>query len=480
MVPKILRNGSNARGALERLQRSFGTEAPLAWGDAPATRVGRRPVAAVASLLLLSPLALTACGPPASSTLVISQSTDAPSGSDHKGHLAPGVFTGITLSIQNTGAGPARGVTVEDVLPAGFHYYELTTLGGNAIRTATSDPAAQGNPVWGTWTIPAGNSNTISALILSFKVQAAVKPGDYQNQVKITTLTSSEADQGNLLGLVVEPRPALTLTAAAATGQVTTGSMATYVISVSNVGSAVAKGVAVSVSLAPGFLYTTTTGYEGNSVRVTAVDPPGNSLLPVWSSWDIPGASSGAAGLLRLTFQARVLPGVVPGLYNLTAAVTSVKDVPPQTIGNTAPVAVGKGTKVPITMSVAPTSPYVGQNGTVTYVITVENDSTDAAQAVTVTDTLPQGFAYQSTNGIVINGTNAGSRLQPAAGSATPQWGPFTVPAGGFNGATLVITFTAKIAGASLGPHANVVSGNSSNAQITGGSDQSPVIVTAS
>ena len=33
---------------------------------------------------------------------------------------------------------------------------------------------------------------------------------------------------------------------------------------------------------------------------------------------------------------------------------------------------------------------------------------------------------------------------------------------------------------ASLGPHANVVSGNSSNAQITGASDQAPVIVTAS
>src|ERR1700674_364563 len=315
-----------------------------------------------ASLLLLSCAALTACGPGAASRLVVTQSTDAPSASDNKGHLAPGVFVAITLSIRNTGAGAARGVTVEDLLPAGFRYYELTTLGGNAIRTTISDPAAQGNPVWGTWTIPAGNGNTISALILSFKVQAAVKPGDYQNQVKITTLTSSEVDQGNLVGLVVEPRPALTLTAAAAAGQVTTGGMATYVISVSNVGSAVAKGVAVSVSLAPRFPYTTTSGDEGNSVRVAAVDPPGNSLLPVWSSWDIPGASNGAAGLLRLTFQARVLPGVVPGLYSLTAAVTSVKDVPPQTIGNTAPVAVGKGTRVPITMSVAPTSPYAGQN----------------------------------------------------------------------------------------------------------------------
>ena len=432
-----------------------------------------------ASLLLLSPIALTACGPGEASHLVVTQSTDVPSSSDHKSHLAPGVFIGITLSIRNTGAGAARGVTVEDVLPAGFRYYELTTLGGNAIRTATSDPAAQGNPVWGTFTIPAGNGNTVSALILSFKVQAAVKPGDYQNKVKINTSLASDAAQGDPVGLVVEPRPALTVAAAAATAQVTTGGMATYVVSVSNVGSAVAKSVVVSVSLAPGFLYTTTTAYEGNSIRVAAVDPPGNSLLPVWSSWDIPGAVNGAAGLLRLTFQARVLAAVVPGLYNLTVAVTSARDVPPQTIGNTAPVAVGKGTTIPITMTVAPTSPYAAQNGTVTYVVTVENDSTDAAKGVTVTDTLPLGFAFQSTNGIVINGQNAGSRLQPAAGSATPQWGPFTLPGGGFNGSTLVITFTAKVGVASLGPHPNVVSGNSSNAQITGASDQAPVIVTA-
>jgi uncharacterized repeat protein (TIGR01451 family) len=181
---------------------------------------------------------------------------------------------------------------------------------------------------------------------------------------------------------------------------------------------------------------------------------------------------------VRITFQARILPAVAPGLYNLTASVTSAADVPPQTLGNTAPVSVGKGTKVPITMTVAPTAPYAGQNGTVTYVITVENDSNDAAQWVTVTDTLPQGFAYQLTSSVVISGKNVASRLQPAAGSPTPQWGPFVLPAGGFNGATLVITFTAKLNGAALGPHANVVSGNSSNAQMIGGSDQSPVIVT--
>jgi uncharacterized repeat protein (TIGR01451 family) len=365
------------------------------------------------------------------------------------------------------------------VLPEGFRYYELTTVGGNAIRTSTSDPAIQGNPRWGTWTIPAGNGNQISALILNFKVQAAVKPGDYVNQVKITTSELAEIDQSTRVTFVVEPRPSLTLSAAATSPQVPAGGTVTYVLAVTNQGSAAAKGVALSVSLPPGFLYSTTSGYEGNSVRVTAVDPPGNSLLPLWSSWDIPAAGGTGPGMLRLTFQARVLAGVAAGVYNLTVGLTSSKDVAPQTIGNTAPVAVGKGTTVPITMMVAATSPYASQNGTVTYVITVENDSTQAAQGVTVTDTLPQGFSYLSTNSIVINGKAAGSRLQPAVGSATPQWGPFGIPAGGFNGATLVITFTAKIGAVALGPHPNVVSGNSTNAQITGGADQSPVIVTA-
>src|SRR5207245_1005760 len=212
---------------------------------------------------------LTACGPGEASRLVVTQSSDVPSGSDHKGHLAPGVLIGITLSIRNTGAGAARGVTVEDVLPAGFRDSGLTTLGRQGIPT---------------------------------------------------------------------------------------GGMATCVVAVSNVGSGGAKRVVVSGSLGPGSRYTTATGYEGNSVRVATGDPPGNSLLPVWSCWDIPGAVNGAAGLLRLTFQARLLAGGVPGLYNLTVAVTIANDVPSQPIGNTAPATFGKGTTIPILLPFSQTA----------------------------------------------------------------------------------------------------------------------------
>ena len=438
-----------------------------------------RAIVIAGSLLLLAVSVLAGCGPATSSRLVVTQSSDVSAGADHKGHLAPGAFAGITISIRNTGSGPARGLTVEDVLPSGFQFYELTTIGGNAIRTSVSDPASSGNPRWGTWTIPAGNGNRESALVLSFKVQAATKPGDYQNQVKVVTDTVVEQDRGNPVALVVEPRPALSLTTAATAAQVTTGGSATYVVSVANTGSATARGIAVSVSLPPGFLYQATTGFEGNSARVQSIDPPAGSLLPLWASWDVPGASNGSPGALRLTFQARVLPAVKPGLYSLTSSVTGINDIPAQTIGNSAPVAVGKGTTIPVQMTVTPSGPYVTQNGSVTYAITVENDSNDAAQAVTVTDTLPQGFSYASTNAIAINGKPANSRLQPAKGSGTPQWGPFTIPAGGFNGSVLSITFTVRLSAASLGQHPNVVSGNSSNAQITGASDQTPVTVIA-
>src|SRR5205814_9205840 len=74
-----------------------------------AARVGRRPERRSISLLLavlLSPMALAACGPSGDSRLVITQSTDAPIGADHKGHLSPGSFTARTPPIRTPSARP--------------------------------------------------------------------------------------------------------------------------------------------------------------------------------------------------------------------------------------------------------------------------------------------------------------------------------------------------------------------------------------
>ena len=62
---------------------------------------------------------LASCGTVSSAHLVVNQTVEG-AGSDHRSHVAPGTLVGITISIANTGSGPARGVTVADVLPAGF------------------------------------------------------------------------------------------------------------------------------------------------------------------------------------------------------------------------------------------------------------------------------------------------------------------------------------------------------------------------
>ncbi len=442
----------------------------------------------IVSFLLAMPL--WACGP-SQAHLVVKQTTDIAPDSEHKSHLAPGGSVNITVAISNLGPGSARGVGVTELLPRGFRYQSLTTLGGNAIRTVVEEPAPPGDPHWGVWTIPPRTSTRESALVLSFKVQAATQSGEFRSRVKITTTTSGDVEEGDPLVLVVEPRPALTLAAAATSAQVLTGGTVTYVLSVTNTGSAAAKAVTVSVSLPAGFLYQATSGLEGNSPRVEAVDPPGNSLLPVWSSWEIPGLSGGTPGLLRITFRARILPGSPPGTYGLTAAVSGtyteqsgsrqvLKDLPTQTVGDTAPVAVAKGTSIPVIMMVSASAQYVPQNGAVVYAITVENDGVEAARNLTITDTLPPGFTYQSTNGLSLNGQNVSTQVVPSPGTAAPQWGPFTIPAGGLGGSTLVITFTARVsATASLGAHPNSVSGSSSNADISGATDVNAVIVTA-
>ena len=123
---------------------------------------------AAIGLALLVSVPVAACGAVSGARLQVTQTSDATAGTDHKGHLAPGTFAGITVAIRNIGAAPARGLTIQDLLPSGFRYYELTTLGGNAIRTSTQEPGAQGDPQWGTWTIPAASATRESELVLSF------------------------------------------------------------------------------------------------------------------------------------------------------------------------------------------------------------------------------------------------------------------------------------------------------------------------
>jgi fimbrial isopeptide formation D2 family protein/uncharacterized repeat protein (TIGR01451 family) len=79
-----------------------------------------------------------------------------------------------------------------------------------------------------------------------------------------------------------------------------------------------------------------------------------------------------------------------------------------------------------------------------TYTITVSNAANrSAASSLTVSDTLPTGFTYNTTVTVtLIGGASRPATSNPTAGDAVPNWGTFTIPGGG----SVILIFTVRIA----------------------------------
>ncbi|HMF57392.1 MAG TPA: isopeptide-forming domain-containing fimbrial protein, partial [Pyrinomonadaceae bacterium] len=84
-----------------------------------------------------------------------------------------------------------------------------------------------------------------------------------------------------------------------------------------------------------------------------------------------------------------------------------------------------------------------------TYTIQVANAAgRSAATNLTIADTLPTNFTYNTTSSITLNGgSTRPTTTNPTAGDAVPNWGTFTIPASG----NVSITFTVKIAASVAG-----------------------------
>ncbi len=293
-------------------------------------RLNVRRIAGTLVAVLLAP-ALAGCGEQAA-RLEVTQS-------HQPKETGPGDAVAFVVSITNQGPGVARGVRIFDRLPPGFQYRSTTTAGGNGARTQYLEPQPGATqPAWGVWTIPPPSGRE-SKVVIGFQARAAQAPGTYTNELRVTTTSSSTLDLAAAAKVVVIPRAALVVEVTTATPEARVGSTAGYTITILNTGSAEASGVSVTDSLPSGFQFTATQLIEGNAGRVRFVDPIARSLMPTWAQWTIPAAAREGPGLLRIVFEARVLPGTPAGLYGNTVHVFGDKGLR-VLAGNVAPVSV--------------------------------------------------------------------------------------------------------------------------------------------
>jgi len=324
----------------------------------------------------------------------------------------PNVGTNVTFTITATNNGPsnATGVSVNDVLPAGYTFVSAT-------------------PSSGTWSAPNWTiGNLANGASTTMNIVATVKAsGPYQNTAIISgnepdptqaNNTSSVSPQvGSLADLAV------TKTISNQTPNV--GTNVTFTITATNNGPSPATGAIVTDILPAGYTFVSATPSSGT-----------------WSApnWTIGNLANGASATMNIVATVNAT-----GPYPNTASITG-NESDPNLNNNSATVTpqIGAVTDLAVLKTVNVQNPMVGNN--ITFTITASNNGPSAASGVSVNDVLPAGYAFVSAN--------------TANGSWTaPNWTIGSLAAGGSAILTMIVTVNTG------GPYANtaIISGNESD-----------------
>ena len=301
-----------------------------------------------------------------------------------------------TVTLANTGKGPAADVAVAITLPQGVE---------NATPTAPDGTSYAG----GLWTVPALAVGESLSLVLQATVKGGMADGtDLTAQAQVTGVSRRLADDSVATEMLAAPiaasapvtlsAPTLAIGLAVDKTSAATGSVVNYIVTVSNKGSAVADKVGVTVSLpAANLQLGTVTPREGTSWD-------GNA-----GKWTIPSLAPGTESTLKLE-----------------AVVTAVQ--PGETVTGGASIVEAGGAAMPAPLSASAT--FAGENAAVhlsitktadrlgaqpgeelRYTLVVTNNGKAAISSIQVSDKLPdkllfagkelsQGTTYDEATGL--------------------------------------------------------------------------------
>jgi uncharacterized repeat protein (TIGR01451 family) len=348
-----------------------------------------------AGLVVVSPAGYVAPTADLAVTVVAEQST-------------PTLGTLDTYDVTLTDNGPdeATAVTVANDLPSGLQ------LTGYSAPTGTSYDYASSN-----WTVPEIDAG--QSLVLELTVEVSTYGTHRETAQVSSTGPSADPIPGNNFaqGAFVTAAADLAVTDSVATSEGADGqNVDTYTITATNNGPTGADGTVVDNTLPADFVYESSSAPVGTSVT-------GNSGS-AQQQWSIGYLGAGQTDTLTVVADD---PGDTGGTDTAVISATSPTD--PDTSNNTA-TATTTDADLAITNSVSTT--YDGPGQTVdTYTITATDNGPDAAGGVTVTNTLPESYVYQSSS--ATTGSVSGS-----SGSAQQLWDIGTLRTGDVETLTVV------------------------------------------
>ncbi|MBB5438121.1 gliding motility-associated-like protein/uncharacterized repeat protein (TIGR01451 family) [Pedobacter sp. AK017] len=325
--------------------------------------------------------------------------------------LAPVTGSNMSFEITASNIGPsgATGITVTDLLPAGYTYVSSAAPSGSTY-----------NPATGVWTIATLSATESMTLSITARVNAA---GPYANTAIIAGTESDPVPANNTASVTPVPVPVTDLAIVKTTDQASpaVGTNVVFTLVATNNGPSPATGIAVTDLLPGGYTY------------VSATAPAGSTYVPATGLWTIGALANGASSTLSVTARVNAT-----GPYANTAIIAGTESdpVPANNTTTVTPVP-SPVTDLAIVKTADQASPAVGSN--VVFTLVATNNGPSPATGVTVTDLLPAGYTYISATA-------------PAGSTYVPATGLWTIRALA-NAASSTLTITARVNAA--GPYAN-------------------------
>jgi uncharacterized repeat protein (TIGR01451 family) len=314
-----------------------------------------------------------------------------------------------TITMTNSGPDAAQNVVLTDALPAGSSFVSITPAAGNPDSFSFTQ---SGGTVTGTAaSVASGNTDTFT-LVVSAPINLA-NGANFSDTASVTSATpdpNSSNNSATVSGSIVNNQSADLSVAASGPSSVTTGTNASYTITLTNNGPDAAQNVVLTDTLPTGSSFVSITPAAGNPDSFSFTQSGGTVTGTAGS------VASGNTDTFTLVVSAPT--NLANGAnFSDTASVTSATP-DPNSSNNSATISGSIVNNQSADLSVATGGPATSTEGnTITYSVTVSNSGPLDAAKVVLTDNLAAQMKFVSATTSQGTFTHSGSVITFSLGT---------------------------------------------------------------